>query len=79
MPTFIREQGLKVSIYVDDHEPAHVHVRGDGEVKIVLGQDGEAPRVAYIRYMTFRDVARALAIVSRDNASLLAEWKKIHD
>ncbi len=34
MVTIYRANGLSVVIFTDDHEPAHVHVFGDGQVKI---------------------------------------------
>jgi len=34
MVTVYRAHGLRVVIFVDDHEPAHVHVFGDGEAKV---------------------------------------------
>lgn len=41
MVTVYRAFGLSVVIFVDDHEPAHVHVFGDGQAKINLtGADG---------------------------------------
>lgn len=36
MVTIYRKDGLRVVIFLDDHAPAHVHVFGDGEVKINL-------------------------------------------
>ncbi|WP_244475818.1 DUF4160 domain-containing protein [Methylobacterium sp. Leaf93] len=36
MVTVLRSGGLRVIIFVDDHEPAHVHVFGDGHAKINL-------------------------------------------
>jgi hypothetical protein len=39
--TVIRSGGFRIVIFVDDHEPAHVHVYGDGEAKInLVGPDG---------------------------------------
>ncbi len=35
MVTVLRAHGLRVVIYANDHRPAHVHVFGDGEAKIV--------------------------------------------
>jgi hypothetical protein len=32
--TVLRAEGLRVVIFVNDHQPAHVHVFGDGEAKI---------------------------------------------
>lgn len=37
MVTVHREAGFRFIIFVDDHEPAHVHVIGDGKAKIDLG------------------------------------------
>jgi hypothetical protein len=32
MVTIFRSGGLQVVIFIDDHEPAHVHVFGDGQM-----------------------------------------------
>lgn len=78
MPTIHREQGMRFIVYIDDHEPAHVHVRGDGEAKIVLGMNGRDPQLVWSYGMTLRDVRRALRIVVAENDKLLHEWMKIH-
>jgi hypothetical protein len=39
MVTVLREGGLRVRIYTDDHEPAHVHVVGDGIARVSLVPD----------------------------------------
>ena len=47
MVTIHRAHGLRIVIFTDDHEPAHVHVFGDGHAKINLtGPEAErgAPR-----------------------------------
>ena len=42
MVTVYRSQGLRAVIFLDDHEPAHVHVFGDGQAKInLLGKEGK--------------------------------------
>jgi hypothetical protein len=33
MPTIHRQYGLRFAIFTNDHEPPHVHVFGDGEMK----------------------------------------------
>ncbi len=44
MPTILRQQGFRVIIYLNDHLPSHVHVlKGNGEVRIDLGNEGAAP------------------------------------
>jgi len=41
MVTVHRARGLRFVIFVDDHEPAHVHVFGDGQAKIdLIGAEG---------------------------------------
>lgn len=41
MVTVHRAHGMTVVIFLNDHEPAHVHVFGDGHAKINLaGRDG---------------------------------------
>ena len=44
MPTIHREHGLRFAIHTDDHEPAHVHVIGDGEMKIIIAGDDGLPQ-----------------------------------
>jgi hypothetical protein len=34
MPTVLRFDGLRVVIYPNDHQPAHVHVVGEGRVAV---------------------------------------------
>jgi hypothetical protein len=51
MVTIFRSGGYRFVIYLDDHAPAHVHVYGDGHVKIdLLGEDG-APELVFTRYV----------------------------
>jgi hypothetical protein len=78
MVTVLRADGLRVVIFVDDHQPAHVHVFGDGHAKInLLGADG-APELVWADGMTRGEVRRAMRIVIEQQALLLARWEKIH-
>ena len=44
MPTVLRKRGFRVMIYVDDHEPPHVHAwKDDAEVIVTLAAEGERP------------------------------------
>lgn len=38
-----RAFGMRFIIYLDDHLPAHIHVKGDGEAKINLTASTEDP------------------------------------
>ena len=78
MVTVLRAQGLRVVIYVNDHDPAHVHVFGDGEAKINLLSDGGSPVLIWADGMSRGEVRRALRIVTEEQAALLARWEEIH-
>ena len=78
MVTIHRASGLRVVIYVDDHEPAHVHVFGDGAAKIDLaGASGEPVLVRAVG-MKRSEVRRAMALVREHRESFLARWREIH-
>ena len=78
MVTVYRAHGLRIVIFVDDHEPAHVHVFGDGEAKINLaGGDGE-PELIFAIGMTRADIRRAMSVVKEQQAYLLRRWSEIH-
>jgi Domain of unknown function (DUF4160) len=77
MVTVLRAQGLRVVIYVNDHDPAHVHVFGDGEAKINLLGAGGSPMLIWADGMSRGEVRRALRIVTDEQAALLARWEEI--
>ncbi len=79
MVTVFRAHGLSVVIFVNDHEPAHVHVYGDGEVKINLAGPGGTPLLVWVDNMTRSEVRRALRIVIERQTALLAKWEEIHE
>ena len=67
MITVYRAYGLRVVIFVDGHEPAHVHVFGDGHAKInLVGPDG-APDLVWCEGMSRGEVRRAMR--DRDGAA----------
>lgn len=74
MVTVLRAHGLRFVIYTADHEPAHVHVYGDGEARIdivtlkLLTQGG----------LPDRDVRRAVAVIAENHALFLETWRKYH-
>ena len=47
MVTVLRAQGLRVVIFANDHQPAHVHIFGDGEAKINLLGAGGTPALVW--------------------------------
>jgi len=78
MVTVHRAHGLRIVIFVDDHEPAHVHVFGDGEAKINLTGADDAPELLSATGMTRADIRRAMRIVKEQQAFLLERWSEIH-
>ena len=74
----LRALGLRVVIYVNDHDPAHVHVLGDGEAKINLLGAGGSPELIWADGMSRGEVRRALRIVTDEQTALLARWEEIH-
>lgn len=78
MPTVHRQQGLRFAIFTTDHEPAHVHVFGDGELKIAIGHAGSLPTLVYAVGMKARDRRRAMDIVLERQVEFLARWREIH-
>jgi hypothetical protein len=78
MVTVFRAHGLRVIIFVDDHQPAHVHVFCDGHAKINLnGADG-TPELVWAEGMTRAEIRRAMRIVFEQQILLLARWEDIH-
>lgn len=74
MVTILRQHGMRFVIYTADHEPAHVHVIGDGEARIdiidlkVITQGG----------MSDRDVRRAMTVVEENRQLLLDTGRHYH-
>ena len=76
MPTVLFEEGFRVMIFPEDHEPPHVHVlKAGGEAKIRI--DGAEPVVLKVRRLSPKDEDRALSLVSENQQFLLECWEKI--
>ena len=78
MVTIHRAHGLRVIIFTDDHDPAHVHVFGDGQAKInLIGPDG-APTLVWAEGMKANELRRAVQLVRNQQEQFLARWREIH-
>ncbi|MCA9910606.1 MAG: DUF4160 domain-containing protein [Geminicoccaceae bacterium] len=78
MVTIHRTHGLRVIIFTDDHEPAHVHVFAEGQAKInLIGSDG-VPELVWVEGMKRNDVRRAMRLVRDQQDAFIASWKEIH-
>lgn len=78
MVTVLRSGGLRVVIYLDDHEPAHVHVLGDGEAKIDLGFASGELELVWARGFSNADLRRAFRLVRDNREALIARWREYH-
>ncbi|HEU0043353.1 DUF4160 domain-containing protein [Sphingomonas sp.] len=75
MPVVFRKHGLRFVVFVDDHPPPHVHVRGRGEARFMLGDphglmsnDG----------LNRADIARARIAIRENRDELLRVWTDLH-
>jgi hypothetical protein len=78
MVTIYRAHGLRIVIFTDDHEPAHVHVFGDGHAKIDLIGPNGGPELIWAEAMKRSEVRRAMDVVTEQQAVFLARWRDIH-
>jgi hypothetical protein len=70
--------GFRFVMFVNDHDPPHVHVFGQGgEAKIDLLGDGAAV-VAWVRRISRADQRRLLAEVRSRHAIPVNAWRTIH-
>ncbi len=78
MVTIYRAHGLRIVIFTDDHEPAHVHVFGDGHAKVkLIGPDG-GPELVWAEGMKRNEVRRVMDVVIEEQAAFLARWTSMH-
>ncbi|MBN9241715.1 MAG: DUF4160 domain-containing protein [Mesorhizobium sp.] len=78
MVTIHRQYGLRVVISVDDHEPAHVHVFGDGQAKINLADLSDRPKLIWTDGMAHAEARSAMQVVVENQSSFLRRWEEIH-
>jgi hypothetical protein len=76
MVTVHRAFGFRFVIFTNDHEPAHVHVFGQGgEAKVdLLSPDG----VIWVVGISRADSKRIIEEVRSQPDFLLSEWRRIH-
>jgi hypothetical protein len=77
VPTIHRQHGLRFAIHTDDHEPAHVHVLGDGELKIVIRGDEGLPLLIYAVGMKATDRQRAMDVLLERQDEFQTRWDEI--
>lgn len=73
-----RAHGLRFVIYTMDHEPAHIHVFGDGEMKVDIAGAGGLPTIVWTIAMKAPERRRAMDTIRERQAEFLARWHEIH-
>ena len=79
MPTVLRLDGLRVTIYLNDHRPAHVHVIGAGKEAVFDLHCPEGPPELRENYGFPRpELTRIVADLAVRLAELCDAWERIH-
>jgi len=78
MVTIHRQHGLRFAILTDDHEPAHVHVYGDGTMKVIIRDADGLPELVYNVGFRANDRRRAMEVVLERQSEFLIRWTEIH-
>ena len=79
MPTVLRINGLRVTIYPNDHRPAHVHVIGQGgEAVFILNCPDGPPELRECYRFNRPEVGRIKTALEAELAKLCEEWRTIH-
>lgn len=63
MVTVLRTGSFRVVIFSNDHEPAHVHVFGDGEAKINLSDPDGRPELIWAVGMKHADIRKCMRLI----------------
>ncbi|MGZ9200106.1 MAG: DUF4160 domain-containing protein [Caulobacteraceae bacterium] len=80
MPTVLRFNGLRVTIYPNDHRPAHVHVIGGGAEAVFTLNCPDGPVELRETYgFTRTETGQIAAELDAALAHLCLEWRRIHD
>lgn len=72
VPTIRRFASCKISIYADDHLPAHFHIEGRGFRAVV------AIETMTLRAGNLRGAAEAIEWAKQNNGLLRAEWMRLN-
>ena len=79
MPTILKIFGLRVVIYPNDHQPAHVHVHGNGcEAVFKLHCPNGPPTVRENYGFSKKELVKILRAIFDNLDKLCAAWRQIH-
>jgi hypothetical protein len=79
MPTVLTLSGLRVTIYPNDHRPAHVHVIGHGcEAVFKLHCPNGKPELRENYDFSKKELSQIAQCLIEHHAFLCEEWRKLH-
>jgi len=79
MPTVLRDAGLRVVIYPNDHRPAHVHVIGGGSEAVFHLNCLSGPAEVRENYgFSKPQIKRIKKVLTINLQALCAKWREIH-
>ena len=79
MPTVLKMFGLRVVIYPNDHNPAHVHVTNDEhEAAFNLNCPSGPPRLRENYGFSRKALQQIADALATELQHLCKEWKRIH-
>jgi hypothetical protein len=79
MPTVFRFDGLSAVIYLNDHRPAHVHVKGaSGEAVFILHCPDGPPELRESFGFSRPRIGRIKDALTGNLVVLCDEWRTIH-
>ncbi len=77
MPTVLRENGFSFIIYINDHEPMHVHIFYQGGEAVVNFAGGLKIRDNF--GLNRSQMRRALLITQQNRRLLKEKWSEINE
>lgn len=79
MPTILKFRGFNIMMYTHDHEPAHVHARGQGVQAIfLLGCKGGSVRPRGSFGATPQQEAMLVGFIELNRDILCKAWEELH-
>jgi len=79
MPTVLRIGSWRVTIYPNDHRPAHVHVIGNHHEAVYELSARMNSAVLRENYgFSSRDLVRIQGVLNENLAALVSAWESIH-
>lgn len=77
MPTVLRENGFSFIVYINDHEPMHVHIFYQGREAVINFADGLKIRDNF--GLNRSQMRRALSITQQNRQLLKEKWSEINE